>query len=309
MNSTEMLLEKPAPAMMPMARVHVSDRKFIDEQFPEPVMPACPINKVLKGQKAIVTGGSSGIGKGVATALGHAGADVLVNYTSRAEEAEKVAEELRLYGSRAITCKADVSKEDQVQCMFKRAIEEFGTVDILINNAGLQKDAPIDQMTLAQWQQVLDVNLTGQFLCSREAIREFKRRGIRKEVSCAAGKIICMSSVHEVIPWAGHVNYAASKGGVMLMMKSLAQEVAPHRIRVNSVCPGAIRTPINMEAWGSPEAYRELMKLIPYKRIGEPDDIGRAAVWLASDDSDYIHGASIFVDGGMTLYPGFETGG
>jgi glucose 1-dehydrogenase len=118
-----------------------------------------------------------------------------------------------------------------------------------------------------------------------------------------------MSSVHEVIPWAGHVNYAASKGGVMLMMKSLAQEVAPHRIRVNSVCPGAIRTPINMEAWGTPEAYRELMKLIPYKRIGEPDDIGRTAVWLASDDSDYIHGASIFVDGGMTLYPGFETGG
>ena len=164
-------------------------------------------------------------------------------------------------------------------------------------------------MTLADWQFVLDVNLTGQFLCSREAIREFKRRGIRQEVSCAAGKIICMSSVHEVIPWAGHVNYAASKGGVMLMMKSIAQEVAPHRIRVNSVAPGAIRTPINMEAWGTPEAYRELMKLIPYKRIGEPDDIGRAAVWLASDDSDYIHGATIFVDGGMTLYPGFETGG
>src|SRR5580765_7517437 len=210
MNSTEILLEKPTSAMMPTGRVHVSDRKFIEEQFPEPVMPVCPINKVLKGQKAIVTGGSSGIGKGVATALGHAGADVLVNYTSRAEEAEKVAEELRRCGSRAITCKADVSKEDQVQAMFKRATEEFGTVDILINNAGLQKDAPIDQMTLAQWQLVLDVNLTGQFLCAREAIREFKRRGVRKDISCAGGKIICISSVHEVIPWAGHVNYAAS---------------------------------------------------------------------------------------------------
>jgi len=285
------------------------DKTFIEEQFPEPVMPACPINRVLKGQKAIVTGGSSGIGKGVVTALGHAGADVLVNYTSRAEEAEKVAEELRRCGSRAITWKADVSKEDQVQDMFKRAIEEFGTVDILINNAGLQKDAPVDQMSLTQWQQVLDVNLTGQFLCAREAIREFKRRGVRKDVSCAAGKIICISSVHEVIPWAGHVNYAASKGGVMLMMKSIAQEVAPHRIRVNSVAPGAIRTPINMQAWDTPEAYKDLLKLIPYKRIGEPIEIGRAAVWLASDDSDYIHGATIFVAGGMTLYPGFETGG
>ncbi len=309
MNSNEMVLDQSAPAMMPVNQAHVPNRQFIEQQFPEPVMPACPINKVLKGQKAIVTGGSSGIGKGVALALGHAGADVLVNYTSRAEEAEKVAEELRRCGSRAITCKADVSREDQVQTMFQRAIQEFGTVDILINNAGLQKDAPIDQMTLAQWQQVLDVNLTGQFLCAREAIREFKRRGVRKEISCAAGKIICISSVHEVIPWAGHVNYAASKGGVMLMMKSIAQEVAPHRIRVNSVAPGAIRTPINMQAWDTPEAYRELLKLIPYKRIGEPIEIGRAAVWLASDDSDYIHGATIFVDGGMTLYPGFETGG
>src|SRR5215472_2164862 len=309
MNSNEMLLETPNLATMSKARVHVPDRKFIEEQFPEPVMPVCPINKVLKGQKAIVTGGSSGIGKGVAIALGHAGAEVLVNYTSRAEEAERVAEEIRRCGTKAITFKADVSKEDQVQAMFKRAIEEFGTVDILINNAGLQKDASIDQMTLAQWQLVLDVNLTGQFLCAREAIREFKRRGVRKEISCSAGKIICISSVHEVIPWAGHVNYAASKGGVMLMMKSIAQEVAPYRIRVNSVAPGAIRTPINMEAWDNREAYRELMKLIPYKRIGEPDDVGRAVVWLASDDSDYIHGASIFVDGGMTLYPGFETGG
>jgi glucose 1-dehydrogenase len=266
-------------------------------------------NKVLKGQKALVTGANSGIGKAVALSLANAGADVVVNYVSRPEAAEEVVAHIISHGGNAFAHRANVAREDDVQAMFKKMIQEFGTIDILVNNAGLQKDAPIDQMTLADWQFVLDVNLTGQFLCSREAIREFKRRGIRKEVSCAAGKIICMSSVHEVIPWAGHVNYAASKGGVMLMMKSIAQEVAPHRIRVNSVCPGAVRTPINMEAWGTPEAYRELMKLIPYKRIGEPDDIGRAAVWLASDDSDYIHGASIFVDGGMTLYPGFETGG
>lgn len=280
-----------------------------DENLPEAVMPYCPINKVLKGQKALVTGANSGIGKAVALALAHAGADVVVNYVSRPDAADEVVKLAARCGANVYTHKANVANEAEVQAMFKKMIHEFGTIDILVNNAGLQKDAPIDQMSLADWQFVLDVNLTGQFLCSREAIREFKRRGVRKEVSCAAGKIICMSSVHEVIPWAGHVNYAASKGGVMLMMKSIAQEVAPHRIRVNSVCPGAVRTPINMEAWGTPEAYRELMKLIPYKRIGEPDDIGRAAVWLASDDSDYIHGASIFVDGGMTLYPGFETGG
>jgi glucose 1-dehydrogenase len=164
-------------------------------------------------------------------------------------------------------------------------------------------------MTLTQWRRVIDVNLTGQFLCAREAVREFKRRGARPGVSCAAGKIVCISSVHEVIPWAGHVNYAASKGGVMLMMKSIAQEVAPWRIRVNSICPGAVRTPINRSAWEAPEAYRELLRLIPYKRIGEPEDIGRFAVWLCSDEADYITGASLFVDGGMTLYPGFEAGG
>jgi glucose 1-dehydrogenase len=193
--------------------------------------------------------------------------------------------------------------------MFARMIDEFGTIDVLVNNAGLQRDSRIEEMTLEQWNTVLSVNLTGQFLCAREAVREFKRRGVRDEVSVAAGKIICISSVHEVIPWAGHVNYAASKGGVSLFMKSLAQEVAPHRIRVNSVAPGAVRTPINMDAWSTPEAYRELLKLIPYKRIGEPDDVARTVVWLASDEADYIHGATIFVDGGMTLYPGFEAGG
>lgn len=279
------------------------------EHLPQAELPACPIHKVLRGQKALVTGANSGIGQAVVLALAHAGADVVVNYVSRPHAAEAVVREATRCGAEAYAHRADVRNEDEVQEMFPTMIREFGTIHILVNNAGLQKDAPLDQMTLADWRFVLDVNLTGQFLCAREAVREFKRRGVRPEVSCAAGKIICMSSVHEVIPWAGHVNYAASKGGVMLMMKSIAQEVAPYRIRVNSVAPGAIRTPINMEAWGTPEAYRELMKLIPYKRIGEPDDIGRTCVWLASDDSDYIHGATLFVDGGMTLYPGFETGG
>jgi glucose 1-dehydrogenase len=281
----------------------------LEDPLPEVVMPSCPIRKVLKGQKALVTGANSGIGKGIALALAHAGADVVVNYRTNPDVLDAILDEGKRCGSRVISHQADVSDEAQVQEMFRRTVAEFGTLDILVNNAGLQQDAPFEQMTLRQWNTVIGVNLTGQFLCAREAVKEFKRRGVRKEVSCAAGKIICISSVHEVIPWAGHVNYAASKGGVMLMMKSIAQEVAPHRIRVNSICPGAIRTPINREAWETPGAYADLLKLIPYKRIGEVEDIGRAAVWLASDDADYVHGTSLFVDGGMTLYPGFEAGG
>jgi glucose 1-dehydrogenase len=265
--------------------------------------------ELLKGQKALVTGANSGIGKAVAIALGQAGADVVVNYVAGEDTAKEVVDTISGFGVRALAIHADVSNEGQVQAMFQQMIAAWGTIDILVNNAGLQRDAALDQMTLTQWNTVIGVNLTGQFLCAREAVREFKRRGVVKEVSRSAGKIICMSSVHEVIPWAGHVNYAASKGGVMLLMKSIAQEVAPHQIRVNSICPGAIRTPINTEAWDTPEAYQALMKLVPYNRIGEPDDIGRTAVFLASDMADYITGASIFVDGGMTLYPGFASGG
>jgi glucose 1-dehydrogenase len=279
------------------------------DHLPQPVMPKLPPQKLLLGQKALVTGASSGIGRAIAIALGEAGADVVVNYASGAEKAEAIVQQITDNGARAMAIKADVSDETQVQSMFAEMQREFGTIDILVNNAGLQQDAPFHELTLAQWNRVMGVNLTGQFLCSREAVKEFRRRGVKPEISCSAGKILCVSSVHEVIPWAGHVNYAASKGGVMLMMKSIAQEVAPYRIRVNSICPGAIRTPINMEAWDTPQAYNDLLKLIPYKRIGEADEIGRAAVWLSSDYSDYVHGISLFVDGGMTLYPGFETGG
>jgi glucose 1-dehydrogenase len=279
------------------------------DHLPQPVMPRVPPQKMLLGQKALVTGASSGIGRAIARSLADAGADVVVNYASGKDKAVELVGEIQANGTRALAIQADVGDEMQVQSMFRQAIRELGTIDILVNNAGLQQDAAFHELTLAQWNRVINVNLTGQFLCAREAVREFMRRGVRPDVSCAAGKIICVSSVHEVIPWAGHVNYAASKGGVMLMMKSIAQEVAPLRIRVNSICPGAIRTPINMEAWDTPEHYNALMKLIPYKRIGEVEDIGRAAVWLASDYSDYVHGTSLFIDGGMTLYPGFETGG
>jgi glucose 1-dehydrogenase len=271
--------------------------------------PTYAIAKPLRGQKALVTGASSGIGKGIAAALGMAGADVVVNYRSNKEGAEEAVAEIKRQGCQAYAHQCDVSKEDEVLTMFRSMSERFGTIDILVNNSGHQMDAPIEKMTLEQWNGVIGTNLTGQFLCSREAVREFMRRGVREEISRAAGKIICISSVHEIIPWAGHVNYAASKGGVMLLMKSLAQEVAHLRIRVNSIAPGAIRTPINTAAWNRPEAYSDLLRLIPVKRIGEVEDVAHAAVWLASDESDYIHGESLVIDGGMTLYPGFESGG
>src|SRR5256885_1112507 len=265
-------------------------------------------NRPLAGQKALVTGANSGIGKAVAIALGEAGAEVVVNYRDGEDKAVEVAEHIARAGSRAMAIRADVSVEAEGSDMFRRAIEHLGTVDVLVNNAGLQSDAPFAEMTLAQWNKVISVNLTGQFLCAREAVREFKRRGVVPSVSRAAGKIICMSSVHDRIPWAGHANYAASKGGVMLLMKTLAQELAPLKIRVNSISPGAIRTPINTEAWSTPEALQSLLTLIPYGRIGEPDDIGKAAVWLASDESDYVNGISLYVDGGMTLYPDLARG-
>jgi glucose 1-dehydrogenase len=271
--------------------------------------PDVKVHRRLAGQKALVTGANSGIGRGVALALGEAGADVAVNYVAGDDAANAVVEQIRGFGVQALAYKADVSSEQEVADMFKHVIGEFGTVDILVNNAGLQRDSAFRTMTLAQWNTVIGINLTGQFLCAREAVREFLRRGIVPAVSCAAGKIICMSSVHQQIPWGGHANYATSKGGIKLLMESLAQEVAPQRIRVNGIAPGAIRTPINTSAWATPAAYSELMKLVPYGRIGEPEDIARAAVWLASDESDYVVGTTLFVDGGMTLYPGFATGG
>ena len=262
----------------------------------------------LKAQKALVTGSSSGIGAGVAIELARAGADVVINYASSPGGAEKSISDIKALGREAIAIKADISNEDEVARMFDEAIGHMKSLDILVNNAGLQQDAAFTEMTLAQWNKVINVNLTGMFLCSQRAVKQFLQQGVR-EISRSAGKIICMSSVHEIIPWAGHVNYAASKGGVKLLMQSLAQELAPMKIRVNSIGPGAIQTPINRAAWETEEALNSLLTLIPYGRIGVPEDIGKAAVWLASDDSDYVNGQTLFVDGGMTIYPEFARGG
>jgi len=271
--------------------------------------PATRFPVVLEGQPALVTGANSGIGKAVALGLAASGADVVVNYVANPAAAEEVAHQIETGGRRALAIKADVSSEEEVRAMFATAADHFGTLHIVVNNAGLQRDAPLLDMTIEQWNKVIAVNLTGQFLCAREAVREFKRRGVAREISAAAGKLVFMSSVHQEIPWAGHVNYAASKGGVMQLMRSIAQEVAPFAVRANAVAPGAIRTPINRPAWETSEAYRDLMTLVPYRRIGEPEDIAQAVAWLVSDMADYVTGATLFVDGGMTLFPGFATGG
>jgi glucose 1-dehydrogenase len=269
------------------------------------------MEKKLQNQVAIITGSSSGIGEACAKGLAEAGASVVVNYPVPAAKsiADEVVNFITSAGNTAISYQCDVSKEDQVINMFNDTIAKFGTVDILINNAGLQRDSPFVNMTLEQWNYVLSVNLTGQFLCAREAIKEFLKRGVDEKRSKAAGKIICMSSVHQIIPWAGHANYAASKGGIMLMMKSIAQEYASEKIRINSIAPGAIKTPINKDAWDTSADLQNLLELIPQKRIGQPEDIAKAVVWLASDDSDYVNGTTLFVDGGMTLYPGFVDNG
>ena len=262
----------------------------------------------LEGQSALVTGGDSGIGAEVCRVLAAAGAKVGINYHVDSRAGDAMCLEIAREGGKAMVVKADVSDEAAVAAMFEKFAAAFGRVDILVANAGIQIDAPVATMSAAAWRRVLDVNLTGQFLCAREAIRRFRAQGA-SPASRALGKIVCMSSVHEVIPWAGHVNYAASKGGVHLMMQSLAQEVAPERIRVNAIAPGAIATPINRPAWETPEARARLLKLIPYGRVGEPRDVAKAALWLASDESDYVTGATLFVDGGMSLYPGFVDNG
>ena len=271
-------------------------------------MPHKPNNR-LAGQTALITGGDSGLGRAISLAFAKEGASVVINYAHNEKAAHEVEKLITDAGGKALVVQADVSQEAAVESLFQQTVDAFGTVDVLVANSGLQQDSPFENMTLAQWQKVIDVNLTGQFLCTRAAIREFLRRGLRPDVSAALGKIICMSSVHELIPWGGHANYASSKGGVELMMKSIAQEFGKRKIRVNSIAPGAIKTPINTAAWDTPEAEKKLLTLIPYDRVGEPDDIGAVASWLASDEADYIHGTTIFVDGGMTLYPGFGDNG
>jgi glucose 1-dehydrogenase len=266
-------------------------------------------DRLLEKTRALVTGASSGIGEAIARAFADAGASVIVNYRSSQEAAERIVHEIRQRGGHAVAVQGDVSKPENCGRLFEAAQQEFGGIDVVVANAGMQRDAAFTEMALEDWQKVIDVNLTGQFICAQEAVRCFRRQGLDPDRSPALGNIIFTSSVHQVIPWAGHVNYAAAKGGLKLLMESMAQELAAEKIRVNAIAPGAIKTAINKDAWESEEARNKLLKLIPYGRVGEPEDIGKAAVWLASDESDYVVGTTLFIDGGMLLYPGFREGG
>jgi len=283
-------------------------------------------SSLLQGRRALVTGASSGIGRAIALAFGAAGARVVVNFHSSENAARQVVDGIAQQGGEAIAARGDVGKPDECVALFDAARRHFGGVDILVANAGIQRDAPFADMTLAQWREVIDVNLTGQFVCAQEAVRQFRRqrRDMRppdgaageqaqderpRRATRALGTIIFTNSVHQRIPWARHANYASAKGGLKLLMESLAQEVAHEGIRVNAIAPGAIRTEINRSAWQTRAAEAELLRLIPYGRVGIPEDIAKAALWLASDESDYVVGTTLFVDGGMTLYPAFREGG
>lgn len=265
----------------------------------------------LHGRTALVTGASSGIGRATAKELASRGARVVVNHYPSGQsqhDARAVVAEIAAQGGEAFTVAADVGSESDVTAMFDAALKRFARLDLLVNNAGIERPSPIEHMTLDDWEAVLRVNLTGQFLCTRAAVKHFLARD-GDDSAPAKGNIIFVSSVHQRIPWSFQSNYAASKGGVSLLMASLAQELASRKIRVNAVAPGAVRTPINREAWADPGSLSDLVKLIPYGRIGEPDDIARAIAWLASDESDYVTGATIFIDGGMSLYPAFRGAG
>ncbi|AKD03834.1 SDR family oxidoreductase [Pontibacter korlensis] len=260
----------------------------------------------LKGKVALVTGASSGIGQGIAIAMGHAGAKVVVNFHSDEDGARDTQKLIEDAGGEAITARADVSKAEDAQKLIDTAVEHFGRLDILVNNAGIQKDQEFLKMTLEEWQKVIDTNLTGHFLCAQAAAREFVKREVKPEEKTSAGNIIFISSVHDIIPWAGRVNYTAAKGGLQMMMKSLAQELAKYKVRVNAISPGAIKTDINRKEWETEEGRKKMLSQIPYGRIGEPEDIAKVAVWLATDEADYITGSTLYVDGGMTLYPSFS---
>lgn len=266
-------------------------------------------NGLLEGQKALVTGAGRGIGAACARALAQAGAAVLVNFFGDTAEAGKLVSDIKTAGGVASAFEADVSSEAEVAKLFGEMQTRFGGIDILVNNAGLQDDSKLVDMTMEQWMKALNVDLTGGFLCSRAAARMFLSRPVDPAVSCAAGKIIFISSVHQWIAWGGHANYTAAKGGVRMFMQSIAQELAPQHIRVNAIAPGAIETDINRPAWDTPAAKQRLLKLIPYGRVGVVEDIAKAVLWLASDESDYVTGSTLAVDGGMLLYPAFQHGG
>jgi glucose 1-dehydrogenase len=260
--------------------------------------PHAPEARLLEGRRALVTGGSSGIGQGTCYELAAHGAAVAVNYVGAPGAAEDMVAEITAAGGQAIAVPMDVSSEDDVRRGFAQAREALGGLDLLVNNAGIERPFQLTDMPLDEWQKVIAVNLTGTFLCSREAARIML-------ADRARGTIVMVTSVHEVIPWESFSHYCASKGGMKLFAQTIARELAPHGIRVASVAPGAIATPINAGVLADPVQKAAVEAEIPYGRWGEVSDVARAIAWIASTQADYVVGSTLFVDGGMTLYPRF----
>lgn len=253
----------------------------------------------LKGRIALVTGASSGIGEAVARRLAAAGAAVIVNYVSHPKKAKTIVAEIKSAGGQAIAIQADMSKEREIKAMFARMFREFSAMDILINNAGTENKSPFLEMQVKDWDQVMAVNLRGVFLGSQLAARRMATNG--------AGVIINISSVHQIIPWGGYAHYCASKSGLDMLMKTMALELelAEKNVRVNNVAPGAIATPINKAWLHDPAKRKQVMALIPSRRIGKPEEVAGAVLYLASDEAAYVTGTTLFIDGGMTLYSSF----
>jgi glucose 1-dehydrogenase len=257
-----------------------------------------PDARLLSGRRAIVTGGDSGIGQAVCYELAAHGAAVAINYVGSADEAQRMASEIESAGAKAIAVAMDVSSESDVQRAFAVTADAFGGLDLLVNNAGVEHPYELIDMPLEAWQKVIDVNLTGAFLCSREAARTMRDRK-------SPGTIVNISSVHEQIAWERFSHYCASKGGMKLFAQSIAKELAPLGIRVVSVAPGAIDTPINKSVLENAEESAAVLAEVPLGRWGHVADIAKAVAWLASEQASYVTGATLFIDGGMTLYPRF----
>lgn len=255
----------------------------------------------LKGKVVAVTGGATGLGKAMCLRFAEEGAKVVVNYYNDKQPIDEVIDELKKQGGEAVKIQGDVSKEEDVKSIVQTAVDTFGTLDIMVNNAGIENEVPSDELSLKDWNRVIATNLTGAFLGSREAIHYMLEHNIK-------GSVINMSSVHEVIPWPHFVHYAASKGGIKLMTETLALEYAPKGIRVNNIAPGAMNTPINAEKFSDPELKKGVIELIPMGYIGKPEEVAACAVWLASSQASYVTGLTLFCDGGMTQYPGFQAG-
>lgn len=256
----------------------------------------------LEGRRALVTGANSGIGRGIALRLAHEGASVIVNYLTHPEAAEEVVAEIRGTGVAGLAIRADVSDEGEVEEMFGQADTALGGLDILVNNAGVEMHRPFLEMPLKDWRKVIEVDLTGPFLCAQRAARLMVRAG-------AGGSIVNITSVHQRIPWGGYAHYCAAKAGLDMLTKTIALELATERVRINSVAPGAIATPINRDVWSDPEMMRDLMNKIPVGRVGEVEEIASVVAFLCSDEASYMTGSTVYVDGGMTLYPAFIRGG